>query len=252
MLKKIKVIGDGGAFDYNKVNSSFMITTDKGNILYDCGSNVFDELVRIEKEEDENIIKNIKMIIISHDDDDHCGSAKTLLFYMYFMHGIENTRLHCPEHMMTSFSKMIFKMVGSKTVKADIVDTRTLSGDRNGLIYDYCGAIIKLFKGNHHTETYGIIAYYNENIVAISGDTKADQEFETEIRQLQEHKGLKLQDCLIFHDYSYWNAPSRQVHACESDYEIEYSKEFRDIAIKYHNNKADIAGNEFYFSGESK
>jgi hypothetical protein len=48
------------------------------------------------------------------------------------------------------------------------------------------------------------------------------------------------------------DAPSRQVHACKSDYEVEYSKEFRDVAKRYHNNNCEIAGNVFYFDTEKK
>jgi len=40
---------------------------------------------------------------------------------------------------------------------------------------------------------------------------------------------------MIFHDFSNWNAPSKQIHACESDFEAEYSQEFKDRVIKYHN-----------------
>jgi hypothetical protein len=51
--------------------------------------------------------------------------------------------------------------------------------------------------------------------------------------------------CLIFHDYSFWDAPSRQVHACDSDVDVEYSALFVSQAIMYHNDKANIAGRTF-------
>ena len=42
---KIKQLGNGGAFDYNQTNSSFLIELETNDyLLFDCGYNVFSKL----------------------------------------------------------------------------------------------------------------------------------------------------------------------------------------------------------------
>jgi len=84
-------------------------------------------------------------------------------------------------------------------------------------------------------------------MVAISGDTKADSRFEKMIYEVSRTKVVSWDNMLVFHDFSYWDAPSRQVHACKSDFDVEYSSDFRKNAILYHNAKCDIAGNLYVF-----
>ena len=49
----VQQIGNGGAFDYNKTNSSFLINLSNEKfplyLLFDCGNNVFAKLVRAPK-----------------------------------------------------------------------------------------------------------------------------------------------------------------------------------------------------------
>jgi len=89
-LRNILVIGDGGAFDTEKTNSSFLINE---NVLFDCGYNVFAKLREYEKNDD-MFIRRINHIVISHIDDDHMGSLKSLLYYRYFIHGL-STEVIC-------------------------------------------------------------------------------------------------------------------------------------------------------------
>jgi len=63
----------------------------------------------------------------------------------------------------------------------------------------------------------------------ISGDTKALEKAQNEVLRLSKGKRL-----LAFHDYSNWNVPSRNVHACKSDMVAEYTREYRDNLIHYH------------------
>ncbi len=241
MIKRVKVIGDGGAFDTSKTNSSFLIEADSGSVLYDCGYNVFPRLKELEETRgNEDIIKNIKYIIISHDDDDHMGSVKSLLFYRYFVHG-QSTKLYCPEHMLPMFYAMNREYKGSQYVDADIVSAERIVYISK--IHDLEFAVSSI-RGVHHTEAYGMIFSDSAgHLVAISGDTKANATFETRVRQRATELKIDLGSALIFHDFSYWDAPSRQVHACKSDIEIEYSEQFRKKCIDYHNSEARIAGN---------
>ena len=82
---KIKQLGNGGAFDYKLTNSSFLIQTkEESYFLFDCGYSVYAEL-RKQDEVGEIDLNKLKYIYISHMDDDHMGSLKTLIYYMFFI-----------------------------------------------------------------------------------------------------------------------------------------------------------------------
>jgi ribonuclease BN (tRNA processing enzyme) len=245
MIESVRVIGDGGAFDTKKTNSSFFIKTSTKGILYDCGYNVFPELMRLDDEDGAEIIDSIDTIIISHDDDDHMGSVKSLLFYKYFVRKSPPVMIYCPDHMAEMFTSMNSEMKGSVSVHAKIVNVSSIRRLRDRI--DARDIRIEEFKGVHHTEAYGIIIRDDVGgVVAISGDTKAQEGFEDRLRKISREGGYSgVSDMLIFHDYSEWDAPSRQVHACKSDYDIEFSGEFKKTAKKYHNNAAFLAGKIF-------
>ena len=59
-------------------------SVDSSLLLFDCGNNVYKKLREIDEVES-NIIKRIKYVFISHMDDDHIGSLKTLIYYNYFV-----------------------------------------------------------------------------------------------------------------------------------------------------------------------
>ena len=65
----IQVLGDGGAFDTHKTNSSFLIDVNGERMLFDCGYNVFAKLKELKKT-DRELIKNIDTIWISHAHDE--------------------------------------------------------------------------------------------------------------------------------------------------------------------------------------
>ena len=84
---KIKQIGNGGAFNYKETNSSFLIENNRKYLLFDCGHSVYQKLRELE-EASEISLKDLKAVYISHFDDDHIGSLKTLIYYQYFINNI--------------------------------------------------------------------------------------------------------------------------------------------------------------------
>lgn len=86
-MKKIEVIGVGGAFSYELGNTSFLLwdEAETSAILFDCGFSVYPKLRALEKEENREIIKKIDTVFISHAHDDHIGSLGALLAHRYFV-----------------------------------------------------------------------------------------------------------------------------------------------------------------------
>ena len=75
---RLEVLGTNSAFVKDGVTNSFILWKDDDNgILLDCGYSVFQELLR------KNYADKIKTILLSHQHQDHAGSAVTLLEYRY-------------------------------------------------------------------------------------------------------------------------------------------------------------------------
>ena len=248
----IQQIGNGGAFDYNKTNSSFLInlTNEKYPLylLFDCGNNVFAKLRKMEVEQNIEIIKYIDYVFISHFDDDHDGSLKTLGYYRYFMLG-KTTNILCnplslelAERLKGINKKIIF----GKFSPAKIFNfVENLNGKSN--------IGFKVIKGTHHTEAYGlligkVISGVFNNFVYISGDTKVNENTikiienvkatisHTECYNLTNNIDLLKNSYKIFHDYSHWDNYDQQSHTCKYDFDKYYGQFIEDgVEInKYH------------------
>ena len=51
-----------------------------------------------------------------------------------------------------------------------------------------------------------------------NGDTKASKKFEELLFNIAEELGVKDEDIVVYHDFSNFNIPSRNIHTCESDF----------------------------------
>lgn len=213
---RVKQIGNGGAFDFESVNSSFLIEEGSEYILFDCGYSVYAELRKLNDYHDEIDIKMLRNVYISHMDDDHMGSLKTLIFYMFFVHNIKLNIL--------AFNEVADELNLYLKDMKKYIDLHKLS---NGIIYN--GLKLDSIKTSHHVECYGLIVSDNKNSIMISGDTKALVNF-PEIVYRYENK-------IIFHDFSEWDNEEQQVHACKTDVNRYYPKELQENIIWYHNNK---------------
>lgn len=248
----VQQIGNGGAFDYNKTNSSFLInlTNEKYPLylLFDCGNNVFAKLRKMEVEQNIEIIKNIDYVFISHFDDDHDGSLKTLGYYRYFMLG-KTTNILCnplSSELAERLKGINKKIIFGKFSPAKIFNfVENLNGKSN--------VGFKVIKGTHHTEAYGLLVgkvfsgTFN-NFVYISGDTKVNENTikiienvkatisHTECYNLTNNIDLLKNSYKIFHDYSHWDNYDQQSHTCKYDFDKYYEKFIEDgVEInKYH------------------
>lgn len=80
---EIKFIGVGSSFA-DGIESSIIISDNNQNILFDCGSTIFNTL-----KDNKFDFKTLNGVFISHNHFDHIGSLEKLLFYNYF---INNTK----------------------------------------------------------------------------------------------------------------------------------------------------------------
>ena len=232
----MQVIGGDGAFSSD--NSSFIITIDNKKILFDCGPNAFN-YVR------ENNL-DIRDVYISHTHFDHIGGLEQLIFYNYFIKG-NITRVYCADEVKEELKKILD--VNHIYENGEMID-KTLFVFYNlssFLMYPYSH---KLIKGNHIVKpNYGLLLKNKEKRTAlfISGDTKACSNIKNMIKEVALVQKYNL---TIFHDYSYWNDPYKNIHCCESDFKYYYKElDSLDIKLKwylYHNEKFNEKFNQKY------
>lgn len=249
----IQQIGNGGAFDYNKTNSSFLINLGSDSypsyLLFDCGNNVFAKLRKMEVEQNTEIIKNIDYVFISHFDDDHDGSLKTLGYYRYFVLG-KTTNILCnplASELAERLKGINKKIIFGKFSPAKIFNfVENLNDTKNNIGF-------KVIEGTHHTEAYGLLigkvlsGVFN-NFVYISGDTKVNENTRdiienvkatiahAEYYKLTNDIELLKNSYKIFHDYSHWDCYDQQSHTCKYDFDKYYGQFIEDgVEInKYH------------------
>jgi len=100
-LSIVKVLGTGAALSPNLTNTSFSLLD--GQILVDCGYNIFSHLYQNEKE----ILNNLKYIFITHCHADHMGSLESLIYYNEFIRKKPLTVYMSKDTFVAKFIKII-------------------------------------------------------------------------------------------------------------------------------------------------
>jgi ribonuclease BN (tRNA processing enzyme) len=231
---KIEIIGTGSAFDCDETNTSFLLSV-KGekvhNILFDCGYNVVSELCRMKN--GESVIKNLDAVYISHEDDDHIGSLKTLMYKRFYVYG-KQTKVISHGNSL--------KWAESVNTEEKICIPISIFEDS---LKDYCKEVSDSFeiiplKGEHHVPNYGAIFLmkgdedHDSEMIVLTGDTLAIPSIEENVMKIADKHNVKEENVIIFHDYSLWDSPENTVHAHHSNIKEVYSQNFRNRLIYVH------------------
>lgn len=224
---RVKQLGNGGGFDFDKTNSSFLIEHSNTTILFDCGFNIMNRL-----KSDKNIdLEKIENVFISHMDEDHIGNLKMLIYWRYFMYNKITTVIcnsNIKENILDYLKHIDSELIGCQNTYAHMFNINTTMYDTTIKIDKINLEFIKAYHGV--ISTTGVIFTHNKKSIYISADTKANKQIED-----------KTKDCdLIFHDFSNWDCVTRNVHTCKTDFELEYSKEYQNKVIKYHTGSLDF------------
>ena len=228
---RIKQLGNGGGLNPQQTNSSFLIELEKDKyLLFDCGFNIMSRLIEEENNDTNFKIENIKYVFISHTHDDHIGNLETLIYWNYFKNNKTMTVLYASEEVEIAVSKIKQNLYsGGRVVYTPLYKTNKLT--YNTKLTKEC--TLHAVEGyNGPCISHGALISDKTNQIFISGDTKATSSIEERLSYYDFN--LTSESSILFHDFSSWNAPSKNIHACESDFTIEYSEEFQKKAIKYH------------------
>jgi len=260
-------LGNGGGFDFDQVSSSFLIEREfidnqkfdylkedieikKKYMLFDCGHGVISKLQEIQKKEDLKILENLDFVFISHVHEDHISNLSSLVLCRYFMMNKKTTVIYGNSDTK-DFLQRYLKETCSNELKGGVVQNAEMYnliniGQFNNFFLPKKDKLdFELTTGNHMVIMSNGLIIPNETrystskpyVLFISGDTKAHQVIQDELDEyINKHyakNGIHTK-AIIFHDYSTWKVPSRNVHACDIDIEGEYSDDFIKSMNGYH------------------
>lgn len=233
---KIRQIGNGSAFNYTMTNSSFVVENDNEFLLIDCGYNVFGKLRELEKKDSLFPLSSLTRVFITHMDDDHVGSLKTLIYHQFFANGIIMD-IYAKNEVYVALKNYLGDVSHVMDSKAQYIENcfYKLYNDAPQLeprLTCTSNILINTIKASHGKPCYGIrIRDTNNNkTILVSGDSKATMGFYRELK----HSIMRGENILAYHDYSKRNVEPAQVHACEEDFNLLYN-DYQDVIIKYHN-----------------
>ena len=227
-------LGNGSALNPDMTNSSFLVKGNNKYILVDCGYNVFSELFK-----NKDILNNITHICITHMDDDHIGSLRALMYYLFFKQGVVPTII-CDKSI--EFQLKTYLLDHSGTVKNYAkVPTKLfelISLDTNFdffFRFETQNISINTFASKHYQNGSGftIVDTYNHSAISITGDTIACKSVLDEYNKCKHH--IRFAKYKMYHDYSAWDEPDMNVHACASNIANMYPKDMIDDICFYHN-----------------
>jgi len=233
---KYRQLGNGGGLNPLSTNSSFLIEIAFDEyLLFDCGFNIMEALIKEQEDETSSFhISQIKHVFISHIHDDHVGNVETLMYWNYFKNNVK-LRFYYGNSEVENFYESKLKnclLSGCEEIYTVIYVTREVQrkyafnlGNRD--LY----ALVSTYHGP--TISTGLVIREDDKVLIITGDTKASTQLMNEIHN-QLHSSDEIDKYKIFHDFSNWNAPSKNVHACQNEIDVEYTPEFISELTYYH------------------
>jgi len=262
---KIEVLGSAGAFDFGETSASFLLNYTQGdknyNFLVDCGHNVLKKL------KDKGYMtsqKSIDGVFITHLHFDHIADLEGLIYYNYFVLG-KSTNIYVPDilkyefesifdekfNKMNEYGKsvwvpMVYIHYLSITGSFDKIRFTIFDKDQDQWNFNTLSLETRLILANHgHYKACGFLFKILDNpkLILVSGDTKANFEILKIVKKLINTN--EAEEIIIFHDYSNWDDPVRNVHCCETDFNLVYKDLFDNDKpyhskltwYKYHNNE---------------
>lgn len=224
---RIRQLGNGGAFHFKQINTSFLISLDNYDdgdvdngtkLLFDCGRNVVDKLDELAEKEEFNY-SNLKYVYISHMDDDHIGSLKSLIYYMFFSIGKKIIILSNPK--VSESLKVYLKDLDGFFENFNKIDEMLfnfIEVPLNASIQIDNGVMISALEAKHSIPCAGLKLSSEDGTIYLPGDS-----MEVFINIEARNKPF-----VVFQDYSLWDNPGSQVHCCKAKFMKESLSSYFD------------------------
>lgn len=216
---RIRQLGNGGAFHFKQTNTSFLIELEnKKLVLFDCGRNVVDKLDAL-ADADEFNYSDLKYVYVSHLDDDHIGSLKTLIYYMFFSVGKKIQVI--TNHKVATDLKIYLKDLDGFYENGNKIDEMLFN-----LIVLPVGVQVEIdsktkirsLKAEHHTACMGLALKDETGDIYLPGDSTA----------VFKDTNATSKPRVIFQDFSLWDNIGSQVHCCKERFMTEQLSSYFD------------------------
>lgn len=121
-MQTLKFIGRGSAFNVKEGNTAAYYKNNNYLLLIDCGSNIFERILK------NNLLDDIKeiYILITHLHSDHMGSLSDLIYYCYYILGIKPT-VFFPTDELDNILKEIGHTNEYDNLERDVIDIHDIS-----------------------------------------------------------------------------------------------------------------------------
>lgn len=164
----LEFIGNGSAFNVERGNNSAYYIEGNQMLLIDCGSNIFERIIKA------NLLEGIEHIhvLVTHTHADHVGSLADLILYTYYSHG------EFAKSKVTVYSLMATRIIELLELNGVVEDEHyDFTKLRNEVITSIKAfsnvAIFDCIRTSHVDElrSYGYAMKINTKNIYYSGDT---------------------------------------------------------------------------------
>lgn len=257
---RITILGTGDLMNPNVPNTAFLIESGqlydnydfllkeatRPSVLVDCGFSIFPQLFNLLNEER---IKKISYVYITHNHMDHLGSLGQFIYYRYFKFGL-NTKVYTGPLNMESLKRVLDETITKVPSVKQSISPRllihspyTLNENKSILSWS-----IQSFRSDHcKMPSYGL--FFQDYQFTITGDTDI----------LNPDSFALKYSKVIFHDACLFPAPGSHtfIETIKTHYPDEIIKKLvlvhhgiddkSKIPSKYRSYKFGMPGEEFFF-----
>ncbi|MEX0967720.1 MAG: MBL fold metallo-hydrolase [Bacteroidia bacterium] len=152
---EIKFIGTGGAFDYEYLNSSALLTMEGRTLLIDCGHAIYPALRKANK------ANEVTHLLVTHTHDDHVGSLSVLILHHHYFAPKKLTLLYQDEDFLNTLKSFFSHTLGDISEYVELQPLSEVDG------------ITAIETTKHHVDylrTFAFIFEENGQRIAYSGD----------------------------------------------------------------------------------
>ena len=231
----VRQLGNGGAFNTEMTNTSFTLFDD--TVLVDCGYNVFQKL-----KDNPEIGKKIRIVLITHDHDDHIGSLVSFLYWREFVEVNGDVLVYADTSAASTYIKDIISsgkyVYPSISKPLEHIKFTNNIQDVNIALFEHKVEVYNLTQPTHghlfNTAYRFVLSHGLDNTryaITISGDTKAN-------KQLIDFS-KKGDYWILFHDISHLNS-LENIHATIPEIEQLYTLEDIQHIIPVHTGSPDF------------
>ncbi|UFJ41434.1 MBL fold metallo-hydrolase [Brevibacillus humidisoli] len=180
---RLTTLGYWGAYpSANEATSGYLLQTDKGNVLLDCGSGVLAQL------QNHIALEELDALVISHYHADHIADVYCLQYAVMILTQLgkrtKPLHIYAPAADQASFAKMGYSTYCQAVPIA------------SGMRIDISGVSFSFVSTTHPVPCLAMRIEHDSGVIAYTADTQWNQD----VVQLSQHADLLLAECSLYNE----------------------------------------------------